>query len=79
VKQDDGTLEEMQEDEVLFQKTDEDPMTVATSSTTLTQDIAHNLSVLNENILETESENLKLKDKLINLRKDTTTKQAIRA
>jgi hypothetical protein len=36
VKQSDGTLEEMKEDEVLFEKTDEDPMTVATASVSLT-------------------------------------------
>ena len=45
--QDDGTLEEMQEDEVLFQKNDEYPMIVA-----LTQATAHNKSILSENILE---------------------------
>ena len=55
VKQNDGTLEEIQEDEVLFEKIDEAPMTVATTSTTLTQDIAHNILVLNERLLEVES------------------------
>ena len=55
MKQDDGILEEMQENEVLFKRTDENIVTVATTSTILTQDIAHNISVLNENILEAES------------------------
>ena len=44
-------------------------MTIATTSTTLTQATAHNVLVLNENIMEIESENRKLKDELINLRK----------
>ena len=54
VNQDDGTLEEMQEDEVLFEKTDEDPMTVSIALVSLTQVIAHNILVLNEKLLETE-------------------------
>ena len=54
VKQDDGTLEEMKEDKVLFERTDEDTIMVATNSTTLTQATAHNISVLNENILDAE-------------------------
>ena len=33
----------MQEDEVLFEKIDEDPMTVATASTTLTEATTHNI------------------------------------
>ena len=57
----------MKEDEELFEETDEDPMTVATTSTTLTQATAHNIKVLNENLLEAELENLKLKDELISL------------
>ena len=60
----------MKNDEVLFEKTDEDPIMVATASTTLTQAISHNISLLNEKLLETESENLKLKDELICLREE---------
>ena len=60
----------MQEDEVLFEKIYEDPTMVATISTTLTQDTAHNISVLNENILENESENLRSKDELLSLREE---------
>ena len=55
VKQSDGTLKEMRADEVLFAKTDEDPMTVATTSAALTQATTHNITVLNEKLLETES------------------------
>ena len=55
MRKNDGTLEEMQEDEVLFKKTDEYPMIVATTSIALTQSTAHNISVLNERLLEVES------------------------
>ena len=51
VKQVDGTLEEMQEDEVLFEKSNEDPIMVVTTSIALTQAIAHNVTMLNEKIL----------------------------
>ena len=34
-KQNDGTLKEVQEDEILFERTDEDPITVATASAAL--------------------------------------------
>ena len=47
-----GTLEDMQEDEVLFERIGEDPITLATTSTTLTHDIAHNILLLNENVTE---------------------------
>ena len=70
LKQSDGTLEEMQEDWVLFEKIDEDPIIVATTSTALTQAIAHNITALNEKILETGSQNLKLKDEMISLREE---------
>ena len=52
MKQSDGTLEEMHEDEVLFKKIDEDPVIVATASSTLTQATTHNITVLNEKLLE---------------------------
>ena len=45
----------MQEHEVLFKKTNEYVVTVATTSTTKTQATTHNIIVLNENILEAES------------------------
>jgi hypothetical protein len=54
VKQSDGNLEELQEAEVLFKNTDEDPITVDIASTSLTQATAHNISVLNEKLLEAE-------------------------
>lgn len=48
VKQIDGSLEEMQEDEVLFAKTEKYLVTVATVSTILTQAATHNITLLNE-------------------------------
>lgn len=53
MKQSEGTLEEMQEDEILFEKIDEDHVTVATTLASLTQATTHNIIILNENILET--------------------------
>ena len=55
VKQSDGTLEEMWEDEVLFDKTVEDLVTIAIALASLTQATSHNITVLNENILEAKS------------------------
>ena len=43
-------MKEIQEDEVLFEKTDEDAVTVATTSTTLSHDTSHNVSMLNEKL-----------------------------
>jgi hypothetical protein len=70
VSQSDGTLEEMQENEVLFKKNDEDPLTIDTTSTSLTQVTAHNITILNEILLETKLENLKLKDEIISVREE---------
>ena len=60
-------MEERKEDEVLFEKTDEDPGIVATTSTTLTQATTHNITILNEKYLETKLENIKLKYEIISL------------
>ena len=40
----------MQEDDVLFEKIDGDLVTVAKTSTSLTQDTAHNVTILNEKL-----------------------------
>ena len=50
MKQSDGTTKEIQEDEVLFDKTDEDLVTVETTSTTLSQDTTHNVTMMNEKL-----------------------------
>ena len=54
----------------MFEKTDEDPVTVETTSTTLSQDTAHNGTMLNEKLSRAESENIKLKDEIISLREE---------
>ena len=47
-------MKEVQEDEVLFENTDEDLVIVATTSTTLSQATTHNVTILNENISQDE-------------------------
>ena len=48
-------MKEIHEDEFLFEKTEEDPMTVATTSTTLSQTTTHNVTMLNEKLSQAES------------------------
>ena len=67
VKQSYGTMKEIQSDEVLFEKTDEDPVIVETSSTNLSLATTHNVTMLNEKLLEGESKNTKLKDEIASL------------
>ena len=57
----------MQEYEVLFEKIDEDPVIVAIALATLTQVTTHNITVLNEKLYETKSENIKIKDEIKSL------------
>ena len=54
VKQSDGTLDEMQDYEVLFEKMDEDHVIVATSLDSLAQSTSHNITILNDKLLETK-------------------------
>jgi CRISPR/Cas system-associated endonuclease Cas3-HD len=58
----------IQENEVLLEKTDEDLITVATTSTTLSQATAHNVTMLNEKLSQAESDNNKLKYEIIILK-----------
>lgn len=67
VKQNDGTMEEMKKDEVMFEKTNEYLVTIATTSIALTQATTHNITILNEKLLEIEPKNIKLKNEIINL------------
>ena len=67
-KQNDGTLKEVQEDEILFERTDEDPITVATASVALSQGTIHNVTMLSEKLSQAESNNNKLKDEVISLK-----------
>ena len=41
---------------MLFEKTDEDLVTIETTSTTLSQATTHNMTMLNENLSQAESE-----------------------
>ena len=66
--QNDGTLNEIQEDEVLFKKTDEDLIAIATASIALSQATAHNVTMLNEKLSQSESDNNKLKNEIISLK-----------
>ena len=55
MKQSDGTMKEIQEDEVLFEKIDEDRVTVATTSIALSQATTHNIAMLNDKLSQEES------------------------
>ena len=61
-------MKEIQEDEFLYEKIDEAPMTVGTTSTTLTHATSHNVTMLNDKLLQDKSENIKMKDEIISLR-----------
>ena len=63
-------MKEVQEDEVLFEKTYEYPMIVETTSIALTQATSHNVIMLNEKLLLEESENIKMKDEIISLQEE---------
>jgi cell division protein FtsB len=63
-------MKEIQEDEVLFEKNDEYLMTVETTSTTLSHDTSHNVTMLNAKLSQAESENFKLKDEIIILKEE---------
>ena len=61
-------MKEIQEVEVLFEKTNEYPVTVVIISEALSQATAHNVTVLNEKRSYAESDNNKLKDEIIGLK-----------
>ena len=61
-------MREITKDEVLFKKTNEDLMLIATTFAALTQASVHNISILNENLAEAESKNKKLEEERINLK-----------
>ena len=54
--------------EILFERTEEDPVTVATTSVALTQATANNINVLNEKLSQAETDNHKLKEEITNLK-----------
>ena len=61
-RQDDGTYKEVQEDEILFERIEEDPVIVATASATLSQATVHNINVLSEKLSQVETDNHKLNE-----------------
>jgi hypothetical protein len=67
-RQDDGTYKEVQEDEILFERIEEDPVTVATTSAAFSQAIVHDINVLSEKLSQAESDNHKLKEEITNLK-----------
>ena len=70
-------MKEIQEDEVLFEKTDEDPVTIATTMETLSQTTAHNVTILNEKLSQAKSKNNKLKDEIINLKEEMNKRRKV--
>jgi hypothetical protein len=70
-------LKEIREDEVLFEKTDEDLIIVATASATLSQATAHNVTMLNEKLSQVESDNNKLKDEIISLKAEVSKRRKV--
>ena len=65
-------MKEIQEDEVLFEKTNEDLIIVALSQAT-----THNVIVLNEKFSQAESDNNKLKDEIINLKEKMSKRRKV--
>lgn len=61
----------------LFEKTDEDPMTVAITLTALSQDTSHNVIVLNEKVSQAKSNKNKLKDENISLKEDMSKRRKV--
>ena len=76
-KQNDGSLKEVQEDEILFEKTDEDPIIVATTSAALSQAIAHNVTMLSEKLSQVESDKSKLQSEIISLREKVNKRRKV--
>ena len=69
-KQNDGTIKEVHEDEILSEKTDEGPITVATTLTTLSNSTIHNVTMLSDKLSQVESDNNRLKDEVLSLKEE---------
>ena len=76
-KQNDRTLKEVQEDEILFEKIDEDLITVATSSTTLSRATAHNVTMLSEKLSKAKLDKSKLQSEIITIRVEMNKKTKV--
>ena len=67
-RQNDGTYKEVQEDEILFERIEEDPVTVATALAALSQATVHNVNVLSEKLSQAKFDNHKLKEETTTLK-----------
>ena len=63
-------MKEVYENEVFFEKPDADPVIVATPSIALIQATSHNVTMLNEKLLQIESKDIKIKGEIINLQEE---------
>jgi cell division protein FtsB len=70
-------MKKVSEDEVLFEKTDEDSVTVVTISVALSQATTHNVTVLNEKLSQAESDNNKLKAEIISLKEEMSKRRKV--
>ena len=61
----------------MFEKTNEDPIIVATASIGLSQATAHNVTMLNEKVSQEESDNNKLKNKIISLKAEVNKRRKV--
>ena len=72
-------MRKITEDEVLFEKTDEDLMLISIAFSDLTQDNVHNRYILNQKLVEVESKNKKLEEENINLKDEVNKKRKVDA
>ena len=77
VKEIDGQVREITEDELLFKKTNEDLMLISTTFFTMTQASVYNISMLNEKLAAVESKNKKIEEENTNLRVEVSKKQKV--
>ena len=61
----------------MTEKSDEDLVTVATTSAKLSQATAHNVIVLNEKLSRAKSDNNKLKDEIISLKVEVSKRRKV--
>ena len=76
-KKNDATLKKIQEDEVIIEKTEKDPIIVYTTSTTLSEATSHNATILSDKLSQAESDNDKLKNKIISLKAEVNKRRKV--
>jgi hypothetical protein len=70
-------MKEFQEYDFLFENTNEDMIIVETTSATLSQTIAHNVTILNEKLSQAELDNNNLKDEIISLKEEMSKRRKV--